>query len=417
MRLCIALVLVVLFADRSKADEKGESREVFAPAGGKWPGWLENRKDPVFGNRVTGIIGELGSEIAETGVRWGRPARHIYSSVPAWDCSDSLLAIRNAGATKIDGSGAWEWLLLDGKTFQPAGFIGAPFTEFRWWNTKQKRMLLVTSEGLIDYDPVADRKRIIESSVPLFQKYAEIGLASQGNLPNDDAEIVLLGKKNGVEESFLILFSFVEDRVLNEIPLLAPRIDYATISPKGKCIVVNGEFEAGKADRTRIFDRSGKPTGSDWDPYGTPSHYDLAVDENGREIAVGVAKTALEKIPAGSVIARDLESGEIRLLLHGGYAMHISCRNHRNPGWAFVSYGEVDPATYPPFSNELVAVRTDGSGEFHRLCQFGRVGDDYWTQPQAASNSSGTLAVFATNRGNPQSKAEAAVVETGIEMD
>ena len=199
-----------------------------------------------------------------------------------------------------------------------------------------------------------------------------------------------------------------------EIPLPFPRVDYATISPLGKHVVVVGEFVKDEADRTRVFDLDGNQVSEDWGPYGTPSHYDLAVSDDGREIAVGVAKTGLPEISAGSIISRDVESGEIELLLSGGYASHISCRNLGLPGWAFVTYPQIDTAVYPPFSDELVAVRTDGSGEFRRLCQLHHVDGNYWAQPQACPSNKGTHAVFATNWQDVKRAAECAIVETGL---
>ena len=412
----ICHVAVCLFMTISLSEEfSPTSREPLPQImTGDPPAYLHGIRDAAFQNRVTNVVDEPGNPVRGMDILWSRPARHIYSSVAAWDCSDKLLAIRNAGATKRDGSGAWEWLLLDGSSFQPVVPIQCAFVEFRWWNTRAGKMLLVTSEGLIDYDPVTNRSSSIDSANELFSRFDKLSLNYQGNLSKDDRVIVVTGVHKVSGEVHAVAFSFETGKILIEIPLPFPRIDYATISPKGQFVVVNGEFTRAEPDRTRVFDLSGKPVGPDWGPYGTPSHYDLAVDENGREIAVGVAKTALPGIPAGSVISRNIESGEIRLLLKGGYPSHIGCRNLSLPGWAFVSYPRVDVETYPPFSDELVAVRTDGSGRFRRICRFHQTGANYQAQPQACPNTSGTSAIFATNWGAKENPAVSFVVETGL---
>lgn len=396
------------------SDAENDSREVIELQPLHRPPYLEAVSDPAFGSQLRRIVDRPGAVVEGTDIVWSRLARHIYSSVAAWDCSDRLLAIRNAGATKTDGSGAWEWQLLDGRTFKPKIPLRRAFVEFRWWNTRPQRMLIVAKDGLFDYDPIENESMPIPGAAALFDRYENLSLSLQGNLSKDDGAIVLTGTLSQSGAPLAIAFSLEEGRVIVEIPLKMPRLDYATISPSGKFIVVNGEFVAGEPDRTCVFDLEGNQIGERWEPYGAPSHYDLTMDEDGREIAVGVTKTALPEIEAGSVIARDLVTGEIRQLLKGGYASHLSCRNLKLPGWAFVTYSPVDTARYPPFSNELVAVRTDGSGKFRRICQLQHVPADYWAQPQACPSSDGRLAVFATNWGDAENPVEACVVETGL---
>ena len=374
--------------------------------------YLEPFTDKLFGSKVTRVVDDPGDGVHGTNILWSRPARHIYSSVAAWDCSDSLLAIRNAGATKVDGSGAWEWSLLDGRTFEPKSSLETSFVEFRWWNTRPRRMLLITSGDLIDYDPVTKKSVSIPGASAIFAKYRNPGLNGQGNLSNDDGTIVLSGADRKTGAVHAVAFSLEKGHIITGIPLKIPRLDYATVSPKGNYIVVVGEFEKGKGDRTQIYDLKGSQTGERWEPYGSPSHYDLAIDRDGREVAIGVAKSRLPNVDPGSIISRELETGKTTVLLRGGYGMHISCRNLKLPGWAFVSYPVTDSKTYPPFSDELVAVRIDGSGKFRRICRFHSRGGDYWAQPQASVNTAGTKAVFATNSGEPGRGAESFVVET-----
>ena len=148
-----------------------------------------------------------------------------------------------------------------------------------------------------------------------WREYADLGLAHEGNLSFDDARVALVARRRADGALHAILWSLEHDELVARVALDHPRVDYATVSPRGDLLVVNGELEPGLADRTRVLDLDGEPVGADWEPYGTPSHFDLALGPHGEQLAVGVAKTAHDAVLAGSVISRDLADGAIRTLL------------------------------------------------------------------------------------------------------
>ena len=51
------------------------------------------------------------------------------------------------------------------------------------------------------------------------------------------------------------------------------------------------------------------------------------------------------------------------------------------------------------FHNELVLVRTDGSGHFRRLLQHRSLAKDYWQTPRANLSYDGRFAAFSSNWG------------------
>jgi len=384
--------------------------------------YLVPRDDPRTGHPITRVTDVPGRPVDGRDALWSAPARHGYSKVAAWDAAGDLLAVRNAGAVKADGSGAPEWLLLDGTDYRVRGAIERPFIEMRWWNTRPGRLLLLAEEGLVDYAPISGSTRMLLASEALLERYADLSLANEGNLSNDDTRLALLGTRRDDGARCAVLLDLDESAVsakrafVTELPLDHPRVDFASASASGRFIVVNGELSAGEPDRTDVYDASGKRVGPRWEPYGMPSHYDLALDSRGRDIAIGVAKVDTKAARAGSLVARRLGDGEITVLLEGGYAVHASCRNVTLPGWAFVSYSGGSP-DYPGFSDELVAVRTDGSGEHRRLCRFDQVEADYWAEPQACPNAAGTRAVFATNGGRAGGPVQARILLTGLPAD
>lgn len=182
------------------------------------------------------------------------------------------------------------------------------------------------------------------------------------------------------------------------------------MSPGGGYIVLNGQIEAGGHDQTQVFDAQFRPVGPPWLAYGRPSHYDLAVDSNGDEVAIGVSKSAPDD---GLVIKRRLRDGQVTRLTDAGYASHTSTRNVALPDWAIVTYqGEL--RDYPPFANEVVAVRTDGSLQRRRISGFPDAGDDERAQPQAVASPDGALVLWAQTRPARRGPDDAAVIGTAL---
>ncbi len=74
----------------------------------------------------------------------------------------------------------------------------------------------------------------------------------------------------------------------------------------------------------------------------------------------------------------------------------------RDEGWALVSFysyrgaGGVGPGL---FHDELVLVKTDGSGRFRRLVQHRSKAQDYWETPRANLSYDGRFAAFSSNWG------------------
>jgi len=133
----------------------------------------------------------------------------------------------------------------------------------------------------------------------------------------------------------------------------------------GKYIVLNGYISGGD-DQTQIYDINGNKIGLLWSEYGRPSHYDLTVDENGDEVAVGVSKSSPDN---GHVIKRRLNDGAVTVLTYGGYATHTSTRCPGRPGWAISSFSHRGPSNWEPYYNEIAAVKLDGS-RVERICHI-----------------------------------------------
>ena len=180
------------------------------------------------------------------------------------------------------------------------------------------------------------------------------------------------------------------------------RVSYVTISPLGNYVLVHGTLTGSvsrKGDANLIYDLQGRQVGPMWRQYGRPSHFDLAVDNNGDEVAVGVSKSGPE---ARRVIKRRLRDGEITVLTGRGYASHTSARNIRKPGWVFVSYSvDKHKRNRDPYHSEIVAVPLDGSMDVRRIAQTRSVGyDQYLAEPHGSPSPDGSRVIWASNWGN-----------------
>jgi len=76
-----------------------------------------------------------------------------------------------------------------------------------------------------------------------------------------------------------------------------------------------------------------------------------------------------------------------------GYS-HVSFRNTARPGWVYVSH--YNPPSANPGSDQVVAVKTDGSGTVEVFASAHHAATSYESQPQAVPNRDGTRVLFAS---------------------
>jgi hypothetical protein len=341
------------------------------------PGYLETIADPVFGTRVTRITGDPGTPIPVAGGTWADVARHHYAKDAAWNADQSLLLLNRSGAPGL--------LFLDGGTYRPRFARKGPRGEIRWHPREPDLLVFVGSDGVGTWNVRTNERSIIRS----FEGYTRLRLGPwEGNLSRDGSRLAVLADKAGTPVAFAL--DLDSKTKYPDIPMAGVEVDWVSISPLGRHVVLNGVIDGGR-DRTRIFDLEGHPVGPLWTAYGRPSHYDLTVDADGEEIAVGVSKS---KPDDGRVIARRLKDGAVTVLTPGGYASHTSARNLRRPGWAYVTY-QGRPKAWPPYGDEVVAVKLDGSLRVERLAHLHAVRKDYLGEAHAVPSPDGKRVLWA----------------------
>jgi len=136
----------------------------------------------------------------------------------------------------------------------------------------------------------------------------------EGNLSHDGRWIVVVARKDGSQIAFA--YDLENRKKYPDLLLDGVTVDWVSISASGKHVVLNGQIKGETGDQTQIYDLEGKKVGRLWGEYGRPSHYDLTVDADGEDIAVGVSKFKPED---GRVIKRRLRDGKVTVLTEGGY--------------------------------------------------------------------------------------------------
>jgi len=374
-----AIVLAVL-ADRLPAANAKTVQIPDIPQ----PGYLESYVDPVFGAKVTRITGEVGTGIADIKGKWSTIARHHYSKDAAWNCDQSILFLgRHHGNPSM--------LFLDGTTYRPLfGRNRSPGTDMRWHPAESGLIVYVRDNTLGYWDVREDKTQVVAT----FRGYSDFRIGPwEGNLSLDGRMIVVDGKKG--KDRIAFAYSLAARRKHPDLVLNDVEIDWVSVSASGRYIVLNGRINSRKGDQTQVYDLDGNKIGGPWDEYGRPSHYDLTIDGNGDDVAVGVSKSRPDD---GRVIKRRLRDGEVTVLTPGGYAGHSSARNVRRPGWAYVTYQHRGP-TWPPYWDEVVAVKLDGSMTVERIAHLHTKRVDYLTEAHAVPSPDGNRVLWASAWG------------------
>jgi hypothetical protein len=346
------------------------------------PGYLESYLDPTFGAEVIRITGDPGTDIPHINGRWAPIARHHYSKDSAWNADQSLLLLqRHHGYPSM--------LFLDGTSYRPLfGRNKAPGADMRW-HPEKPDILVFVRDNLIGYwDVRADSAHI----VAVLPGYSEFRLGPwEGNLSLDGRLIAIDGRKG--KDRIAFAYDLVEGRKYPDLVLNDVVADWISVSPSGEHLVLHGKICNEKGDQTQVFDLDGNKIGELWSEYGRPSHYDMTIDQDGEDVAVGVSKSEPD---CGRVIKRRLCDGKVTVLTAGGYGSHTSTRNVNRRGWAYVTYQHRGP-TWPPYWNEVVAVRLDGSMEVERIAHLHTRRTDYLSEAHAVPSPDGARVLWASN--------------------
>ncbi|MCM8534812.1 MAG: hypothetical protein NE334_02620 [Lentisphaeraceae bacterium] len=383
MKLCVfTLFFSLVFLTESFGQKAPviHKQEVTQPILAK-PKYLVPFSDPIFGSKITRVTGDPGTLMNGIDARWSNIARQNYPKNAAWNADQTLLFLQRH-------NGFPSFLFLDGKNYKTLfGRNSCPGDEVRWHPTLPDKMVYIKNNTLGFWNVRTDKTEVLAS----FEAYSKLLIGPwEGNLSDDGKLIVLCGNKGQQKVAFA--YNIELKKKYPDIALKGVTIDWASISASGKYVVVNGHFNGPKNDQTQVFTLDGKKVGKLWES-SRPSHYDLTVDINGDDVAVGGSKY---KSDDGRVLKRRLKDGKITQLTKNGYAGHVSTRNVKRPGWAYVTYQYAGP-NWGPYWDEVVAVKLDGSFTVERIAHLHSKRVDYLSEAHAVPSPDGNFVIWASN--------------------
>jgi hypothetical protein len=346
------------------------------------PGYLESVTDPDFGTKIIRVTGDPGTIIPAIGGTWKDIVRHGYSKIPAWNADESILYLE----TQKGGPAP---LFLDGETYEVLFSKTINVNEKRWHPADPDLMVILSDNYVKTWNIWNNELKILAS----ISGYSDCQMGPwEGNLSNDGKWLAVFATRNSDGKKVGFALDLEHGTKYPDIDFTGVTVDWISISFTGKYIVLNGYINGGD-DQTQVYDINGNKIGSLWSEYGRPSHYDLTVDENGDEVAVGVSKSSPDN---GHVIKRRLTDGAVTVLTYGGYATHTSTRCPGRPGWAISSFSHRGPSNWEPYYNEIAAIKLDGS-RVERICHIRGLYKTYDNEAQPCPSPSGSRIIFASD--------------------
>lgn len=351
------------------------------------PGYLQPTRDPAFGTPLVRIT-DPGQEM-QPGIRCKpKYCRHRYSSTQAWNADQSLLVIHK---------GCPGLCFLDGQTYQPL-FQRYPSGTCEWHPSDPEEMICVSSSEIYRWKVRSGERSIIYA--PTSYTRLEFGPGKNNFSWSGDRLVVRAISPSGR----LVAFPYDIQTGTKYPDIQLDRLDgknhYCTISPSGSYTFCYQEMPD-KTNIAFIFTVDGKQV-QHWPEHHRPGHGDMMIDEDGSDVYVGISKSEPDKY---QLIKRRLSDGAVTVLTPRGPAQHASVRSIRRPGWVFVTFG----GTYEragrrrglPLYGEIVAIRTDGSGEIRRIVHHRSVKHNYLSEAQGSPSPDGSQVIWASNWGEP----------------
>ena len=364
-------------------------------------------RDPTFGAclaRVTDRRTDLSTDDESRGLK------NEYARVDAFNADGSYLLVMGTGG---------EWFLYDARSLQPLGRLPIGI-EPRWDAQDPQRLYYTDETRLMAFDLSAGRSQLVHEfagDVPGPEPVA-VWTRYEGRPSRDTRTWALMAEDKDWTPTAFVVYDRTRDQVtvrdMRRVPGIEDDVDHVTMSPLGTYFVA--AFDRA-CERDRLGDDA-HPCGLmvyDRDLGGgrgllrIVGHYDLALDADGREVAL------YQDIDTDQIALLDLASGRVTALFaidfsHTPIGFHFSGLATGRPGWALVStYSGGYPRAYTWMDDQIFAVELRAGGRVVRLAHtHSRVDPeqehDYWAEPHATVNHDFTRILFTSNWGRSGSE-------------
>jgi hypothetical protein len=358
-------------------------------------------RDEEFGTclvRVTDREADIDGEDPSRGLK------NEYSRIQSFNADGNRILVRSIEQY---------WYLYDAASLQPLGRLPLE-TEPRWDAQDPDVVYYGDETRLMSYNVVRGQSTVIHDFADdIDQRLAAVWTRHEGRPSMDSRFWGLMAEDEDWRPIAFVVYDRWTDMVTlrntRDMPGIEEGVDHVTISPLGTYFLAS-------------FDRACDhgTLGDDSNPCGLMvygrdlaqgrsllriiGHYDLALDEQGREVVL------YQDIDTDHISMLDLQTGAITALLEIDYShtpvgQHYSGLAYEQPGWGLVStYSGGYPNAYTWMDDTVFAVELKAGGRVVRLAHTHSQVDedvehDYWAEPQATVNQDFTKVLFTSNWG------------------
>lgn len=344
------------------------------------PGYLSPITDPLYKTRITRI-----SDKAAMNMSSPRSDRigHRYAKNQAYNCDESLIMFD------------WNYPapILDAKTYEVLRTIHQP-SQATWSNVDPYTTFGVTNNNrFVKADMRTDWAM---TTLHVFSEYDVISLGEgEGNISNND-QFAAFQCKKGTQTS-CVIYDIKEDSVIATLDLGGGWPNNVSMSQSGKFAII-GWQEGGTGIQLGmdIYTLSSKTMRKF--PGRGGSHFDMGYDTQGNEVIV-----LGDPFGTRAIVMQNLLDSAIKTVLPASvmnYQFHISCRNTKRPGWAYLSEYTGSNNTTPNVQ-KVFAVKLDGSAKVEIFAQEHHSSSTaYERTAMAMPNHDGSKVLFASDWGN-----------------
>ncbi|MEO9257451.1 MAG: hypothetical protein ABI207_03655, partial [Crocinitomicaceae bacterium] len=348
------------------------------------PKYLASFSESIIGNKITRISDKniFGCD-CET-------LRHKYSKSQPW----------NADGSKIMTDGSFA-KILDGNSYQ---ILGTAIPRALWSNIDPNITFGAQGNTFRKKNIVTNKETVLHT----FSNYDRIVIGyNEGNISNDDKSIVLIGI-NGKNQTVLV-YDIFNDLIVGSKFIGTTPIDWATVSQSGQFVVIryiqNG---AGNNQGVKSYNRQMQ---NEVHLLNLGAHADIGYDMAGNEVYVSIARYqgySLSYTRLDNGLTKGLWRSAWKPGDRGVSGGHVSTRNIKRPGWAYIStdQGVSKDNSYYKATKEIFAIRLDNSETIERFgkhhTNYAGARSEYNHQSQAVPNRDGTKVLFASNWHNSE---------------
>jgi hypothetical protein len=355
-----------------------------------------------FGTTITRITDQTAFNSTSTSIR------HHYAKNQAWNFDGTRAMLTSSGNPLLDGN-TYE-IVRSSNTFTPS---------FTRWSSVDPNVLYKIDAGnewrKITISPsTTTQTTTVEYTFTGF-KGMNIG-PSEGNISIGDQYVALAANKtsgspNGDSDLWVVIYD-IQNEVIKSVTPFYNRdadLDWVSMSQSGNYVVFRWKGANPGVEVYTLPATNGDPLvfGRQLTPSG--SHGDLGYDSAGYEVWVA-AEYDTTNYPTVAISTYRLDNAQqTTQLLSGGAGSpfrpgHVSCRNYKRPGWAYITTMKASTASPPnpaQTCKEVFALKLDGSGTVQRFgwTYNNYISGHYPSESQGVPNPDGTKVMFGSNWG------------------